>query len=245
MKTSLFFLSIASITILASCSDDTIATQLTGTEKQLTAHTWHGVWRATSSFTYLGEDVFFHSDKTLALTKCGTSMTSTWKVRDSIGASFLSIGASSFAIDKLTNDTLIIRDSLAGKYLLVREFNGYNRVGFFRIAENGAILGKFGCEPVDKTLIPEYNFSAMTYPNPCIGIASLDFEINQETSIDIKIDDGVNTLMTPYKGMLPPGAHSLALDCSRLQEGVNRISFTVTPKDSASKTVYSYILVAK
>lgn len=239
--------------ITLGCGSDPVQPALTEAEQKLTASPWKGVWQTGKGFIQINllcEEISFKADKSALMKICDSSATLQWKITDSTGSSFLTIANTRYSIEKLTADSLLLRDVSSGlPYLMIHNFKGYNKVRFKLGLDNGTYLGEAGlsCAPLDKPEIPDMKFAAMgPFPNPCNTSTFIELKVgNSGTSVKITLDDGVTT-DSVYEGSLSVGSNSLSIDVSKKTSGIYRISYTVkTPDAPAAKTVHAYLFVSK
>jgi|JI10StandDraft_1071094.scaffolds.fasta_scaffold287664_2 hypothetical protein len=239
--------------ITLGCGSDPVQPALTEAEQKLTASPWRGVWQTGQPMymmQVLSEDATFNADKSAFLKLCDLSATMQWKITDSAGGLFLTIANTRYSIEKLTADSLLLRDTGSGlPYLMMRNFKGYTKVRFKRGADNGMYLGEVGlsCAPLDKPEIPDMKFAAFgPFPNPCTIFTALRFEVGiPETSVKVTLDDGT-TSISVFDGNPPIGETMISLDMSKKTQGMYRITYTVkTPDAPAAKTVHAYLFVSK
>jgi len=239
--------------ITLGCGSDPVQPALTEAEQKLTASPWQGVWQTGQALyviQLLCEEINFKTDKSAILKQCDSSATMQWMISDSAGGSFLTISNKRYSIEKLTPDSLLLRDTGSGlPYLMMRNFKGYNKVRFKRAMDNGTYLGEAGliCAPLDKPEIPDMKFAALgPFPNPCNTATFIGFEIGiPETSIKITLDDGLTTISV-FDGNFNVGHNVISLDMSKKTQGMYRLTYTVkTPDDPAAKTVHAYLFVSK
>ncbi|MBS1538541.1 MAG: hypothetical protein JST20_12425, partial [Bacteroidetes bacterium] len=222
-------------------------------EKLLTANTWHGVLFLKSAPFPPGiicEELTFRTDKSANLTKCDATATQDWKVTDSANVSYLTILNTVYSIEKLTTDTLMVREKSNSRFFLfLKNFSGYNRVMLYRTFENGAIGGTFGldCADIEKSEIPEYNFKIeASAPNPASYSSTIGYQIGAGgTSIKITIDDGQSEPNLILDNISVAGNFTLQINLDNKKPGVYRISYVVKPPNQTAKTIYSYIYVFK
>lgn len=239
--------------ITLGCGSDPVQPALTDAEQKLTASPWKGVWQTGQAIyvlQVLSEEINFNANKSAIMKQCDSSATVQWKITDSAGGSFLTIGNTGYSIEKFTADSLLLRDTGSGlPYLMMRNFKGYNKVRFKRVMDNGTYLGEAGlpCAPLDKPEIPDFMFQeAVVYPNPCSNSCSIQLQIGTPgTSVKITIDDGLRT-ETIFENILHTGTSSISANLSKLPTGMHRLSYTVkTPDAPAAKTVHAYLFVSK
>lgn len=263
MKAALFpFMSLLLIMSLGCGGDSSTNTnqnpKVAEIEKLLTAHSWHGVWYSATpsalSIGLLGEKAVFKSDKSSEITSCDAPVPHSWSITDSTVGTLLYISYFPYLIQKLTADTLLLRDISSNQltYLFVKNPKVYNRVKMYRTFENGQIGAIFGlpCANFEKAEIQEYNFKYFNpSPNPVQDFIGIGVAVGtNNTSVKITLDGGESELAVIADTVLPAGNHGFPVDLRKINSGggVYRLSYTVKPEDvSTPKTIYSYFLSLK
>ena len=239
--------------ITLGCGSDPVQPALTDAEQKLTASPWRGVWQTGKGFIQINllcEEVSFKADKSALMKICDSSATPSWKITDSAGSSLLTVGNIRYSIEKLTADSLLLRNtSTQQPYLMMRNFKGYNKVRLQRTFDNGTNGGEIGlpCAAPDTLVIPEFTFEGIgAYPNPCGDETTVDMRIGiPGTSVKITLDDGINVIPI-FDNILHLGQYSISANLSNQPTGMYRLTYTVkTPDSPAAKTVHAYLFVSK
>lgn len=263
MKAILLLCSSILLAIPIGCGSDSSTNtnqnpKVAETETLLTAHSWHGVWYSATpsvqSIGLLGENFTFNPDKSSEITSCDTPVPHSWSVTDSTVGTLLYISYFPYVIQKLTADTLLLRDISSNQltYLFVKNPKVYNRIKMYKTFDNGQTAGIFGlpCADFENTEILEYNFKCYNpSPNPTIEYTRIGVAVGTDnTSVKITLDGGQSELAVIADTVLPAGNHGFPVDLRKINVGggVYRLSYTVKPEDvSIPKTIYSYFLSLK
>ena len=240
-----------------SCGDDAVQPQLNDKERTLVNGNWKGVWQFYRTFSFLAQTVRFGADKQGDMQSCGQSAAFSWSVQDSADATYLKLvfkdlfpQKRDYKVLKLTNDSLLIDDGKingSGRVLMIHNFSGYQDIQIARTDIVGNILGTFGlCNSSNgsKAEIPEYGFRLYCTPNPSYygSETVINFECMLNAQVTITFDGGPATQkQTLFDAPANAGYSSIMIDTKNWEEGIGKITVTVTPTGQSPRTTFLYV----